>query len=107
MGSQYKVANRHLLCNWFNCNPIHVLKSRYNLLAGELGEKCAARIPFRYGKEYLILGERDANEDNVMHECTSQSLWSNARDVEVSNKHKASFAFRRAGTYFLPVFSLI
>lgn len=46
-------VQKHLLFDWFNTNPVHVLKSWY--MIEEVPYKCRAQCPFMYGKEDLLL----------------------------------------------------
>lgn len=57
----YSYVEKFLLYNWFNCNPVHVLKSCY----GELrGVEYAAEVPFVFGKEYLVIGTYSDEDEN-------------------------------------------
>mmetsp|Transcript_48264 Transcript_48264/g.134771 ORF Transcript_48264/g.134771 Transcript_48264/m.134771 type:complete len:1007 (-) Transcript_48264:126-3146(-) len=75
----YEFVNMRLLYNWFNCNPVHVLKSRYEMLQRKYGlvsslhnrgelHPTPAPIPFTFGKEYQIINTRSFEEEKQWRE---------------------------------------
>jgi len=52
MEENYSDVEEELLYSWFNCNPIHVLKSRY--FPEQIPESMRAHCPFDYGKKELL-----------------------------------------------------
>merc|ERR1712059_1977 len=49
---RYEEVESRLLYNWFNFNPIHVLKSNY--MEKDLTPGSCYKVPFLFGKEYLV-----------------------------------------------------
>merc|ERR1719215_180619 len=72
-----------VLFNWFNANPVHVLKSRYAGSDDSIPAEMRAPTPFFYGKEYLVAAEISKTQEHILalREKVTQHLRMNFSDV--------------------------
>ncbi|KAF4656571.1 hypothetical protein FOL47_008846, partial [Perkinsus chesapeaki] len=115
-------AQDNLLFDWFNCNPIHVLKSQFGLLSKPTGDATnflarGPRVLYRQGKQHLQIadfaerrrrlietlmnsdileassGKQRVSIDEKYVVSAGESLWIKATKFAKSNDEAARIAF--------------
>jgi len=104
----YELVNSRLLYNWFNCNAVHVLKSRYGMLNEMVLQTSSALVPFFFGKEYLVIDKMDEEDELELAQTTSPTNWiPQWTSDEISMADRMYFRGKKLGKYAVPVFCFL